>query len=100
MSQPAPVAPRSVRATDIPMEATQHGNALTDVELLLCARDDPEAFCAFYRRYARPVYAWLVQRVENAETANELTAETFAQALCSVKRFRGESEGAAVGWLF
>ncbi|MFN8108636.1 MAG: sigma-70 family RNA polymerase sigma factor [Thermoleophilia bacterium] len=38
--------------------------------------------------------------VPNAEDALDLTAETFAQALASIHRFRDRGEGSAAAWLY
>ena len=71
----------------------------SDAELR-AARRDPEAFARFYRMHARDVYAWFDRRLGDAELAGDLTAETFAQALCGLRRFRGRTHAAAVAWLF
>lgn len=71
-----------------------------DLELLLAARMDPEAFGEFYRRHAVGVERWLRAQTPDRSTAADLTAETFAQALVSLKRFRGAGDEQAVGWLF
>jgi RNA polymerase sigma factor (sigma-70 family) len=75
-------------------------NAPGDVELLRRARREPEAFCQFYERHAVRLRDWLRRQVESREVANDLTAEAFAQALVSLRRFRGENDDAAVAWLF
>jgi RNA polymerase sigma-70 factor (ECF subfamily) len=71
----------------------------SDVELLQRARRDPEAFCSFYERHAVQLRGWLRSEVESREVANDLTAETFAQALVSLRRFRGTTDEAALAWL-
>jgi RNA polymerase sigma factor (sigma-70 family) len=71
-----------------------------DRELLRAAREDPEAFGAFYRRHAVELERWLRSQTPDFATAADLTAETFAQALVSLKRFRGTSDEAARAWLF
>jgi RNA polymerase sigma-70 factor (ECF subfamily) len=68
----------------------------TDAELIL-AGDDAAAFGEVYRRHAPAVYAWFRPRLEWA--ASDLTAETFAQAWLSRRRFRDEREGSALPWL-
>ena len=73
---------------------------MTDADLLRAARTDPEAFAAFYREHAEWVFRWLRMQVEDAETAMDLTAETFAQALLSLRRFRGRGRGAGTAWVF
>lgn len=72
----------------------------SDLALLVAARTDPEAFGEFYRRHATAVERWIRAQTPDMATAADLTAETFAQALVSLKRFRGTSDAAARGWLF
>lgn len=71
----------------------------SDAELISQARNDPDAFGELYRRHARAVYAWFRARTDST-SASELTAETFAQAALSLRRFRDEARGSAAPWLF
>lgn len=65
------------------------------------AAGDREAFARFYASHAVPVYRYLAWRVGREGTvASELTAETFAEALGSLHRFRGRAPGSATAWLF
>jgi RNA polymerase sigma-70 factor (ECF subfamily) len=68
----------------------------TDAELIRRAAD-PAAFGELYRRHAPAVYAWCRRRLDWA--AADLTAETFAQAWLSRRRFRDERDGSALPWL-
>ena len=43
-----------------------------------------------YQEYATPVYKYLCSLTRNADVAQELTAETFLQAVKSIKRYNGE----------
>ena len=45
------------------------------------------------------IYVWFRRRL-HADLALELTAETFAEAVLSLKRFRDLSEGSALPWLY
>jgi RNA polymerase sigma-70 factor (ECF subfamily) len=72
----------------------------TDVSLLRAARTDAGAFEAFYVRWAVPLHGWLREQVPDAEAANDLTAETFAQALLALPGFRGEHAGSGAAWLW
>ncbi len=72
----------------------------SDVELLTAAQRDPEAFGEFYRRHAVGVERWLRTQTPDLATAADLTAETFAQALVSLGRFRGTTDDQAVAWIF
>ena len=72
----------------------------TDAELLAAARTDPQAFREFYDRYAVWVRSWFQRQTRSETAALDLTAETFAQAWRSVKRFRDEADGSGAPWLF
>jgi RNA polymerase sigma-70 factor (ECF subfamily) len=71
----------------------------TDAQLIKAARTDPDAFGELYRRHAGVVHAFLQSRVPE-RVAGELTAETFAQAALSLKRFRDEKDGSGLPWLY
>lgn len=73
--------------------------AASDAELLRRSRREPAAFATIYDRHHRDVYRWLRSRGADEATAVDLTAETFAQALVSLKRFRDEANGSAAPWL-
>ncbi|MGN0158652.1 MAG: RNA polymerase sigma factor [Brotaphodocola sp.] len=45
----------------------------------------------FYELYAQSVYRYLFSLIGEADTAEELTQETFYQALKSIDTYRGES---------
>src|SRR5256885_6944044 len=55
------------------------------------------AFAELYRRHAPAVYGWFNRRL--AWAASDLTAETFAQAWLSRRRFRDQRDGSALPWL-
>lgn len=67
----------------------------TDTDLLRRARHHAEAFGEFYERHARRIYAGLVRDTGDAD----LTAETFAEALRSVHRFRGVHPASGAAWI-
>jgi RNA polymerase sigma-70 factor (ECF subfamily) len=70
----------------------------SDDELLALAPARPEAFAAFYRRHERLLLGFFMRRTAEPELAADLTAETFAAALVSVRRF-DPALGPAAGWL-
>lgn len=72
----------------------------SDARLLRAARKDPAAFRQLYDRYAEAIYAYHLRRAKEAEAANDLTAETFAQAWLSRARFRDQVNGSAAPWLY
>lgn len=61
---------------------------------------DPDGFHRFYELHALRLRGWLRRETGSIDVANDLTAETFAQALVSLPRFRGTSDGEAVAWLY
>jgi RNA polymerase sigma-70 factor (ECF subfamily) len=68
--------------------------------LLVEARDDPDAFAAFYDAYAERVLIYLTRRVLDVDTAFDLLSETFATALEQRRKFRGATAEEEQGWLF
>ena len=59
-----------------------------------------EGFSVAYALHARSILVFLARRTCDPETALDLTAETFAQAFESRRRFRGSSDEDAAAWLF
>jgi len=72
---------------------------LDDVELIVLSWDEPEAFGALYERHAETLLRFFARRTLDPEAAAELTAETFAQAFASRRRFRDRGLG-VTGWLY
>jgi RNA polymerase sigma-70 factor (ECF subfamily) len=68
--------------------------------LLRAARDDPDAFAAFYDAHAERVLVFLARRILDAELAFDLMSETFAIALERIEQFRGSTAEEEEGWLF
>jgi RNA polymerase sigma-70 factor (ECF subfamily) len=60
---------------------------------------EPEAFGVFYRRHESVLLVYFRRRTASPELAADLTAETFAAALASIRRFKAD-RGPAIGWLF
>ena len=71
-----------------------------DADLLRAARKDPEAFARFYSEHADWIYRWARSQVGDPDTAMDITAEAFAQALVSLRRFRGRERGSGTAWVF
>src|SRR6266545_6749647 len=71
----------------------------TDAQLIIRAREDPEALAELYLRYRERLYSWFRLRLPEA-AASELTAELFAQVAVGLKRFRDEADGSAAPWLY
>ena len=60
---------------------------------------DEEAFAEFYRRHCRAVAGFFLHRTRDAELAADLTAETFAAALQSRRRYNA-AKAPAFAWLW
>lgn len=78
------------------MDALEHRS---DEDLLAATARRPEAFGVFYRRHERTMLVFFLRRTSNAEVAADLTAEVFAAALTSARRFRPGGKP-AVAWLY
>jgi RNA polymerase sigma-70 factor, ECF subfamily len=72
----------------------------SDADLLAAARTEPAAFRELYERHAASVHAFHLRRSGDRDAAYDLTAETFAQAWLSRRRFRDRAGGSARPWLF
>jgi RNA polymerase sigma-70 factor, ECF subfamily len=83
-----------------PLGEATHRVTRTDAELLQAARHDPQAFREFYDRYAVWVRSWFVRHTGSESASLDLTAETFAQAWHSCRRFRDMADGSGAPWLF
>lgn len=71
----------------------------SDAELILESVDDAERFGALYDRHVDAVLAFHHRRTHCAQTAADLTAETFAAAFTSRGRYR-DTGAPARAWLF
>jgi RNA polymerase sigma-70 factor (ECF subfamily) len=75
------------------------GDLRTDAQLLAAARQDPAAFGVLYDRHAVAVLGFFARRTACPATAADLTAETFAEAYASRRRYRDTGDP-ATAWLF
>ncbi|HEX6009243.1 MAG TPA: sigma-70 family RNA polymerase sigma factor [Actinomycetota bacterium] len=72
---------------------------LDDVGLIVLSWDEPEAFGVLFERHAESFLGYFARRTLDAEAAAELTAETFAQAFASRRRFRDKGAD-GMAWLY
>jgi RNA polymerase sigma-70 factor (ECF subfamily) len=72
----------------------------SDTELIRASRSDPAAFEVLFERHAAPMRGWLAAQVGDTAAANDLLAETFAQAWRSRKRFVGDDPASGAAWLY
>jgi RNA polymerase sigma factor (sigma-70 family) len=59
-----------------------------------------EGFVRLYERHAKAVLVFFARRIYQPEVALDLTAETFAQAFISRRRFRGHDDHEQAAWLY
>lgn len=71
---------------------------LEDERLVQQARQTPSRFALLYDRHVTSVYRYLLARVGNEQDAEDLTSQTFLEALESLPRYRGTGDFRA--WLF
>jgi RNA polymerase sigma factor (sigma-70 family) len=68
--------------------------------LLRRSRSELAALDALYHRVAPGLLRWFRARVADPDVAPDLLAETFAQVVCSVERYGGESDDSAIAWVW
>jgi RNA polymerase sigma factor (sigma-70 family) len=66
--------------------------------LAAVAAGDESAFTVLYRRHLPVVLRWCLRETGNREVAADLSAEIFAAALISARRYR-PGEGPVLAWL-
>ncbi len=77
----------------------QNGSKPSDVDLVLRARTDPEAFAALYERYVNRMYAYFYYRTGNHDDAEELTSRFFHRLIERIHLF--EDRGVPVSaWMY
>ena len=82
------------------MNAPQPTTPLTDADdaaLASAARADKQAFAELYRRHAVRVYRYVLAQTGHVQDAEDVTTQTFMQAMRDIASFRGTGEFAA--WL-
>jgi RNA polymerase sigma-70 factor (ECF subfamily) len=69
--------------------------------LLDCARrGDSEAVSVLYREFLSGVFGYIVARVPDRTTAEDLTSDVFLKVVEGVGRLRAEDEAGFAAWLF
>ena len=67
--------------------------------LIEAAQKDPSRFAELYEENFHRVYAYIVRRVRDRNTAQDLTSEVFQQALANLQRFEWRGVPFAA-WLY
>jgi RNA polymerase sigma-70 factor, ECF subfamily len=71
---------------------------MDDHALAAAAQADPRQFHALYERYAGRVFGYILVRVQDRPTAEDLTAQVFLKALENIDRY--QPTGAFAAWIF
>jgi RNA polymerase sigma-70 factor, ECF subfamily len=62
-------------------------------------RGDAEAFAELYRAYVQVIYRYVAHRVNDAQLAEDLTADVFTKALQGLSRYQDQGKP-FVAWLY
>jgi RNA polymerase sigma-70 factor, ECF subfamily len=74
---------------------------ISDDELVASASEDLGALAVIYDRYAERVYRYLLARTSDIDLADDVTADSLAQALARVDQFHpGQGGDPFATWLF
>ncbi len=77
----------------------ENGSTPSDIDLLLQARTDPNAFAVLYERYVDRIYAYFYYRTGNHDDAEELTSRFFHRLIERIHLF--EDRGVPVSaWMY
>ncbi len=85
---------------DEPDKESGRSDAKAAEQLLIeAAQADPRQFAAIYEANFERVYAFVVRRVRDRSTAEDVTADVFQQALANLKKFEWRGVPIAA-WLY
>ena len=60
----------------------------TEYEIVEASKKDIAYFAPLYEKYYRQIFLYHQQRVEDKETAFDLTSQTFLKAMCSLHKYQ------------
>lgn len=63
------------------------------------AQTEPAAFAALFDHYFPRIYRYMLYRIRDAQTADDLTAQTFESAMRKLQQYEPE-RGSFAAWLF
>lgn len=70
-----------------------------ETEVVARALTEPKAFTGLFDHYAPRIYTFMRYRVDDAQAADDLTAQTFEHALAHLKNYQAE-QAPFGAWLF
>lgn len=80
------------------LHSAQSYGLMTDAELAIAAREDPQAFTVLYRRYLSKVYRYVYSHTGDKQGAEDITAQVFTAAWEGLSRYR--EQGTFAAWIF
>lgn len=80
--------------TDFPIENQSDHELVAKIQ-----SGEADHFIALYDKYIDKIYRFLLYRIQHAETAEDLTSQTFLKALDNIRAFDG-SKGTFQAWLY
>lgn len=67
--------------------------------LVVRSKVDPSAFAALYEHYFPRIYSYALYRLEDARTADDITAQVFEKTLANIERYQ-PARGPFAPWIF
>lgn len=74
--------------------------SMEDDAIVQRAREDATAFAPLYQRYSTQIYRWMYRETGDPDTAADLTAQIFVQALQNLHRYQQQHATSFRAWLF
>ncbi|MBK9195800.1 MAG: sigma-70 family RNA polymerase sigma factor [Flavobacteriales bacterium] len=56
---------------------------------IAAARRDPQAFAPLYERYHKPIFLFVLKRVQDRDLCGDLTAQVFLKSMAALPKYEG-----------
>ena len=56
---------------------------------IAAARRDPQAFAPLYQRYHKPIFLFVLKRVQDRDLCGDLTAQVFLKSMAALPKYEG-----------
>ena len=74
--------------------------SMEDDAIVQRARENTDAFAPLYQRYSTQIYRWMYRETGDPDSAADLTAQVFVQALQNLYRYQPQKSASFRSWLF